>query len=320
MEWRFWFGLTLSLAACSLMASPVAANRYLDQGIKEYYEGNYPEAVGLLGQAEATDFNNPVLHYYLANALSKTNQKADAIKEYKIALAMEPKGQLADYCVRALRDLGELPVPVSGRMGIRAKQPRMICILCGCPQCRRLEPILRALESKYGDRIHFTRAMQNAIDPDTKEFIRGYNVSVCPTILEFDRKGWLSATHSGVILETELRRDVEKLAAGSPRQPKGTSEENLFQIRNSIIGEAQSRVDNDQKRLNEEIKMIQNEESMQILDLPRRGYARGYEIQQIREEAQRKINALNRDFEKRRAEVFAAAQARIEALTAVHAR
>lgn len=96
-------GATIAWLALSTL--PVSASAALDSGIKEYNAGNYQRAIGLFGQAESTDFNNPVLHYYLANALAKTNKIPDALKQYKVAMAMEPTGQLANYCRDAIAAL-----------------------------------------------------------------------------------------------------------------------------------------------------------------------------------------------------------------------
>lgn len=102
---RKW--LPAAVITCWLLFTPTAfSNELLAKAIREYNRGNYPIAIGLFGQAESTEFNNPVLHYYLANALAKTNQKADAIKEYKVALAMAPQGQMAVYCRQGLSALG----------------------------------------------------------------------------------------------------------------------------------------------------------------------------------------------------------------------
>lgn len=91
----------------SLYLSPaIAGSEFLDKAIAAYNAGNYNEAMGLLGEAESRDFNDPVLHYYLANTLSHLDSKDEAIKEYKIALAMQPDGQMAAYCHDALRALG----------------------------------------------------------------------------------------------------------------------------------------------------------------------------------------------------------------------
>jgi tetratricopeptide (TPR) repeat protein len=96
------FGLLLSLC----LSPAIGASEFLDKAIAAYNAGKYSEAMGLLGEAESRDFNDPVLHYYLANTLSHLDAKEEAIKEYKIALAMEPEGQIAQYCHDALRALG----------------------------------------------------------------------------------------------------------------------------------------------------------------------------------------------------------------------
>ena len=79
----------------------LASDPKLDQGIREYNAGHYSEAVSLFNVAQTSEFNNPVLHYYLANALAKINMTKDAIKEYKVAMALQPEGQLA--CITARR-------------------------------------------------------------------------------------------------------------------------------------------------------------------------------------------------------------------------
>jgi thiol-disulfide isomerase/thioredoxin len=331
MKQRFKFAMAIGFAALMLLDKPAYANKLLDQAIREYNAGHYSEAIGLFGEAEPTEFNNAVLHYYLANALSKTNQKEDAAKEYKIALALEPHGQLADYCARALRVLQGLPPGTLVNKGpklpgnplvfppadpLAAKQPpRVIGILCGCPLCHRLEAILHDLDTKFGDRVVFIRSMKDAADPDIQQIIQDYSVTKCPTVLFFDNKGKLVKQFDGSVAEADLRRDTEALASTAGQsQFKNPADEHLAQLRDAIVKDAQARVSDDQRRVDEEIRMIQNEESMQIQDISHR-YYRGDDINQIREESQRKITALKKDLEKRRAETFAAATAKIEALS-----
>ncbi len=75
-------------------------------GISEYKAGDFANASGHLGAALSTDYNNPTLHYYLANSYIKLGQKDGAIREFRIAYALQPKGEIAQYSKQALSQLG----------------------------------------------------------------------------------------------------------------------------------------------------------------------------------------------------------------------
>jgi tetratricopeptide (TPR) repeat protein len=92
--------------------SPASAqNEFLKQGIAKHDAGQYSEAIGLLGAAQPTDFNNPLLHYYKADCHFRLKENADAIREYQMALILQPHGKMAEYCHSALRALGASTVP-----------------------------------------------------------------------------------------------------------------------------------------------------------------------------------------------------------------
>src|SRR5271163_4774855 len=103
--------LSSSMIVSTTVSLPGLANQnsYLKKGISKYNAGDYSEARAMFGAAEVYEFNNPVLHYYLADTYIKQNCKADAIREYQIALALQPTGTIADYCKRALTSLGISP-------------------------------------------------------------------------------------------------------------------------------------------------------------------------------------------------------------------
>lgn len=84
----------------------LADSQILTQGIREYAAGDYANAAGHLGAALSTDYNNAKLHYYLASAYSHLNQKDDAIREYRIAYALQPDGEVGGYAKQALKTLG----------------------------------------------------------------------------------------------------------------------------------------------------------------------------------------------------------------------
>lgn len=95
--------LELSLAMVMFCALPVCSeNKFLQQGISEHNSGNYMEAVGHLGAALSSDFNNATLHYYMASCFVHLNQNEAAIREFRIAHALEPNGKVGLYSRQAL--------------------------------------------------------------------------------------------------------------------------------------------------------------------------------------------------------------------------
>jgi len=79
---------------------------FLKSGIKLYNQGNYQEAIGHLGLARAKEFNNAVLHYYMANAFSQMGKKSDAVREFRIAYALDPESEVGKFSKQALQALG----------------------------------------------------------------------------------------------------------------------------------------------------------------------------------------------------------------------
>lgn len=105
--------VSLSFSQLSLGALPVFANADLDDGIRKHNAGHYSEALAAFGAAESAEFNNPVLHYYMADSYNRLRQTSDAIREYRVARSLQPKGQLASYCESALKALGCDPNPAA---------------------------------------------------------------------------------------------------------------------------------------------------------------------------------------------------------------
>jgi hypothetical protein len=78
----------------------------LKDGIAAYNKGDYKEAVSHLSAALSQDFNNAVLHYYLANSFVNLGQKDSAIREFRIAYALEPEKEAGKLSKLALKYLG----------------------------------------------------------------------------------------------------------------------------------------------------------------------------------------------------------------------
>ncbi len=95
----------LFAALSSLSPSALADPNFLKQGIAEFNAGNYSDASGHLGAALSTDFNNSVLHYYLGNCYVHMKQREAAIREFRIAYALDPDKDVGKYAKQALAGL-----------------------------------------------------------------------------------------------------------------------------------------------------------------------------------------------------------------------
>lgn len=87
-------------------STPSPTANPLKEGIKAFKAGDFRNAIGLLGSAQSTDFNNPVLHYYMANAFVRLGRREPCIREYRIAYALAPDQEVGQNSKRALMALG----------------------------------------------------------------------------------------------------------------------------------------------------------------------------------------------------------------------
>jgi tetratricopeptide (TPR) repeat protein len=96
--------VALLLSFCPTKSS--AENNFLKLGMAEFNAGNYSDASGHFGAALSTDFNSSVLHYYLGNCYVHMKQKEAAIREFRIAYALDPEKDVGKYAKQALVGLG----------------------------------------------------------------------------------------------------------------------------------------------------------------------------------------------------------------------
>src|SRR5277367_3341648 len=94
--------IALALSATSARSAWASDNPFMQQGIKEYYAGDYVNAAGHFGEAESADFNDPKLHYYFGNTYVHLNQRDAAIREYRISYALDPTGEAGTLAKNAL--------------------------------------------------------------------------------------------------------------------------------------------------------------------------------------------------------------------------
>jgi hypothetical protein len=96
----------IGLACLGAEAADAGNGGFLKQGMAEYNAGDYANASGHLGAALNTEFNNPVLHYYLASCYVHLNQKEAAVREFRIAFALQPDGDAGKLSKLALKYYG----------------------------------------------------------------------------------------------------------------------------------------------------------------------------------------------------------------------
>jgi len=77
-----------------------------DEGVAHLKAGRYQTAEAYFLQAIREQPNDPMLHYYLANALVYLHQHPGAIVQYQACYRLDPYGPLSGYCRRALKTYG----------------------------------------------------------------------------------------------------------------------------------------------------------------------------------------------------------------------
>ena len=89
--------LALVLLASALTGHPAdaaeSAQALLQRGLAAYEKGEYGQAAADFGAVIAQGYDDPVLHYNLANALFKTGELGPAIWHYRRAHALAPRDE-----------------------------------------------------------------------------------------------------------------------------------------------------------------------------------------------------------------------------------
>ncbi len=81
-------------------------NPNLLEGIELYKAGSYRESIGKFGMALNSEYDNAILHYYMANAFINLKQRETAIREFRIAYALAPRQSAGVLSKQALSYLG----------------------------------------------------------------------------------------------------------------------------------------------------------------------------------------------------------------------
>jgi tetratricopeptide (TPR) repeat protein len=91
-------------AARSSMSSLAPKKSEYDLGVQLYDRGDYGSAVKHLSTAVLGGYGNDAYaHYYLANALMKTNRLKEALREYGESYRLKPTGNTGAYCAKILQ-------------------------------------------------------------------------------------------------------------------------------------------------------------------------------------------------------------------------
>lgn len=98
--------ITCALSAGSFFNGALALSPAFKEGIEAYNQGDYKTANGKLGEALSQDFNNANLHYYMANTFVHLNQREAAVREFRIAYALEPEKEVGKLSKMALKYMG----------------------------------------------------------------------------------------------------------------------------------------------------------------------------------------------------------------------
>jgi tetratricopeptide (TPR) repeat protein len=98
--------IALSLAILSIVniSQPQMSESesYFQDGINAYNSGNFTIALRYLSAATSSEFNNPLLHYYLANTLLELHRPDEAMRQYNMSYTLDPDSSVANYCKLAM--------------------------------------------------------------------------------------------------------------------------------------------------------------------------------------------------------------------------
>ncbi len=130
------------LFACTQQAR--AESPLLKQGIEDYNNGDYANAVGHLGQSLSQEFGNPVMHYYMGNAYVHLRERDAAIREFRIAFALDPKSKVGELAKKALHYM-RVDDETSSRP---IEKPRVLPQMSQPPVDRHLDKAVNSLQDQ----------------------------------------------------------------------------------------------------------------------------------------------------------------------------
>ncbi|VAX28996.1 hypothetical protein MNBD_IGNAVI01-3084 [hydrothermal vent metagenome] len=77
-----------------------------------------------------------------------------------------------------------------------------------CIPCKQMQPVMRAVEKKYGDQINVI--FYDVWQPEQKHYAMEYKIKLIPTQVFLDENGKEFFRHEGFFPEAEIDRILEK--------------------------------------------------------------------------------------------------------------
>jgi len=117
------------------LVTPAVATSELEAGIALYEQGLYEKCVPSLSTAVAgPEINNPIAHFYLANAYLKTNQPTLALAEYDKVWHLSPKSPAGKASLQMLPSLSKYAYTKdSGFIGIKLSGDHVVTVFPDSP-------------------------------------------------------------------------------------------------------------------------------------------------------------------------------------------
>jgi thioredoxin 1 len=94
---------------------------------------------------------------------------------------------------------------------IQAKNPLVTFVELGsvkCIPCRQMQPVMKAIEQKYGDQVKVV--FHDVWKSDQYEYAEKYDIKLIPTQVFLDKKGKEFFRHEGFFPEAEIDKLLQK--------------------------------------------------------------------------------------------------------------
>ena len=108
------------------------------------------------------------------------------------------------------------PKPADSKQQKKAAAPKVTFVELGsvtCIPCKKMQPVMKAIEEKYGDQIKVI--FYDVWKPDQKQYAQQYNVKMIPTQVFLDEKGNEFFRHTGFYPE----KSIDKILAERGLKP-----------------------------------------------------------------------------------------------------
>jgi len=94
---------------------------------------------------------------------------------------------------------------------VQAKNPRVTFVELGsvkCIPCRQMQPVMKAIEQKYGDQVKVV--FHDVWKSDQYEYAEKYEIKLIPTQVFLDKNGKEFFRHEGFFPEAEIDKILQK--------------------------------------------------------------------------------------------------------------